>query len=296
MEFRRFKDEDYDAVCDFLTALNDRNRDHINWNWARFEWMYEHPMTDKSALPSIGLWLDDSRVVGAAIYDMYFGEAFCGALAGYGRLYPEILSYAWRELKDDDGLGVAICDGCAAETQAAETLGFAPDEQTETVMKLSLDEPVSAWLPAGYHFRELDPAKDGYRDIQWLFWQGFDHGDDKAEFEKDFAKTMKAGLRDRKHFDARFSIAAVDAAGENAAYCCVWYREGLDYAYVEPVCTVPAHRNKGLGRAVVLEALNRARQSGAREAYVISEMPFYEKLGFRRDRHYTFYRKTVRDA
>ena len=137
MELRRFKDEDYDAVCDFLIALNDSSRDHINWNWARFEWMYEHPDFDKSLLSSIGLWTDQGRIVGAAVYDMYLGEAFCGALPGYGSLYPEILAYAYRFLKDDNGLAAAICSDCAAEIHAAETQGFVPTGQTETVLRLA---------------------------------------------------------------------------------------------------------------------------------------------------------------
>ena len=95
LSFRHYAEADYEAVCRFLIDLNRNERSHIHWNWARFEWMYEHPECDKSLLGSIGLWLDGARVVGAAIYDMYFGEAFCGALPEYAALYPEILDYAW---------------------------------------------------------------------------------------------------------------------------------------------------------------------------------------------------------
>ena len=119
-ELCRYRDEDYEAVCAFLIELNREDRTHINWNWARFEWMTEHPEFDKSAASSIGLWRAEGKVVGAAIYDMYFGEAFCAALPGYEALYPEILDYAWRELKDDSGLAVAINEKNAPEIRAAE--------------------------------------------------------------------------------------------------------------------------------------------------------------------------------
>ena len=108
--FRHYRDEDYEAVCSFLVALCRARPEHVNWNWARLEWMIEHPQFDKSAVASIGIWCCGDRVVGAAIYDMYFGEAFCGALPGHEALYPEILEYAYRELKDDAGLGLAVCD------------------------------------------------------------------------------------------------------------------------------------------------------------------------------------------
>ena len=136
--FRHYRKEDYDAVCDFLVELNRDGREHINWNWARFEWMYEHPECDRSLLCSIGLWLDGERVVGAAIYDMSFGEAFCGVLQEYADLYPEVLDYASRELKDENGLSIAICDDCEAERRAALAVGFSPAGQTETVMRYRL--------------------------------------------------------------------------------------------------------------------------------------------------------------
>ena len=260
MSFRHYTDADYEALCAFLTALNADGREHVNWNWARFEWMAEHPYFDRSLKGSIGLWADGDRLVGAAIYDMYFGEAFCGALPGYEALYGEILDYAYRALRDENGLAVAICDQSAREIEEAKAAGFEPTEQTETVLCAVLDGPPAPALPQGFSFVSLDPAKDGAREIQWLFWRGFDHGEDLAEFEADYEKTMRLGLKERPHFDADLSVAAVSPEGEMTAYCCLWYQKGTDYAYVEPVCTVPAFRGRGLGGAVVTEALRRARE------------------------------------
>ena len=181
--FRGYRDVDYEAVCDFLIQLNRKDRGHINWNWARFEWMMEHPEFDKSASSSIGLWWSDGKVVGAAIYDMYFGEAFCGALPEYEALYPEILDYAYRELKDDDGLAVAINEENTAEIRAALQAGFERIEQKETIMALSLNRDFSSILPEGLQLREIDQIADR-NALEWLFWQGFDHGDDREAFER----------------------------------------------------------------------------------------------------------------
>ena len=41
--FQHYRDEDYEAVCDFLIELNRQDKTHVNWNLARFEWMAEHP-------------------------------------------------------------------------------------------------------------------------------------------------------------------------------------------------------------------------------------------------------------
>ena len=64
---KSFEPSDYEKVCDFLIEINKNNKTHINWNWARFEWMYEHPMFDKTLLPLIRLWLDEDKLVAMAL-------------------------------------------------------------------------------------------------------------------------------------------------------------------------------------------------------------------------------------
>lgn len=286
MVFKNYCDKDYEAVYDFLISLNRKNQDHINWNWARFEWMMEHPEFDKSLMDSIRLWMDGEKVVGAAIYDMYFGEAFVGVLPEYSRIYIDILDYANRELNDENGLGIAVCDDCIFEKDMVKLSGFEIAEQAETVMRLDLDKELCSDLPDGLRFTELDPIKEPYA-FQWLLWQGFDHGSDRAKFEDQ----EQIILQNRPHLNPYLSVVAENADGEKVAYCCVWYSDKTDYAYIEPVCTVPSCRKKGIAKAVVYEAVNRAKSLGANKAYVLSDMPFYEKLGFYRDKHFSFYWK-----
>lgn len=284
--FRSYRDEDYEAVCCFLIELNQRDKVHINWNWARFEWMMEHPEFDKSARSSIGLWWSGDSIVGAAIYDMYYGEAFCGALPDNETLYPEILDYAYRELKDDSGLAIAINTENIAEIRAAELAGFEQVDQIETIMELPLDRDFSSNLPEGLQLREMDQIAD--RDaLEWLFWQGFDHGDDREAFER----SLDHAPHVRKHFNKALSLSAVDPSGKLVSHCSLWFHQDTDYAYVEPVCTIPEYRGKGIASALLSEAVLRAKALGAKEAYVISDLPFYENLGFEKAQYYSFYRK-----
>ncbi len=286
VSFRSYREEDYEAVCAFLIELNQKDRTHINWNWARFEWMMEHPEFDKSTESSIGLWWSGSKVVGAAIYDMYFGEAFCAALPEHKELFPEILDYAYRELKDDSGLAIALNDENRAEISAAEQAGFGRIDQKETVMELSLDGSFSSSLPDELRLREMDQAADR-RALEWLFWQGFDHGEDREAFERSLDPVQHV----RKHFNKTLSLSAVDSSGEPVSHASLWFHPDTDYAYVEPVCTIPGCRGKGIASALLSEAFSRAKALGAKEAYVISDLPFYEKLGFKKARHSSFYRK-----
>ncbi len=287
IQWKHYQEQDYDAVCDFLIQLNQTEKLHIHWNWARFEWMYEHPECDKTLLPSIALWKDKDSIIGAAIYDMYFGEAFCAVLPGYGSLYPEVLEYAYQNLKDVNGLGIAIRDDSALEIEAAKAVGFTASEQTETIMQLDLSSLSEAKFPEGLTIAEPDPIKDSAA-LSWLFWQGFDHGTDYNEFLSE--KQVGSGLR--KHLNPHLGLAAVKPDGAYAAFCCVWYHPDTDYAYVEPVCTIPSCRKKGIAKALLTEALRRAKALGAKDAYVLSDQVFYEKLGFKKKYHYTFYWKS----
>lgn len=108
VKFRRYEEGDYQLVFEYLIELNKKDKVHINWNWARWEWMYIHQDFDKSLICSIGLWMVDEKVVGAAIYDQYFGEAFCGVLPGFLDILPNIIEYAYENLKDENGLGIAV--------------------------------------------------------------------------------------------------------------------------------------------------------------------------------------------
>lgn len=285
MKFTRYTHGDYGQVCDFLIALNRQDKAHMNWNWARWEWMYSHPYFDKTLTDTIGLWKADGHIVGAAIYDLYHGEAFCAALDGYRELLPQILEYAHCNLRDDNGLGIAVHDEDAQMQKLLIGLGYHKAEQTETILCYSLDQNLGYELSDDFKIRQIHFPEDNLA-YQTVLWKGFDHEGDSAELEK-----MLHNKASPPHRVPNLCLAVVDDAGEFAAHCTCWYAEGTDYAYIEPVCTIPKYRGKGLGKAVVLEALQRCKALGAKEAFVISNQQFYKKLGFTPHSRYTFYWK-----
>ena len=285
VSFSKFTADDYQAVCDFLIALNGERR-HINWNWARWEWMYAHPYTNRDHLNSIGLWKVNDTVVGAAICDMYFGEAFCGALEAYEYLLPEILAYGYRDLKDETGLGITVREEDEKTISLLTTLGYQPGEQTEQMLCRVLDSEIRTELPKGWCIREISLPEDALA-YQIMIWKGFDHEGDQEELENMLRYDGPLPV----HRTPYLCLAAANEAGEFVAHCTCWYDGRTDYAYVEPVCTIPAYRGRGLGRTVVLEALNRCRKLGAKEAYVLSDQEFYRKMDFQPHSRYRFFWK-----
>lgn len=285
VKFSCFTESDYRDICTFLIELCGHGTANLNWNWARFEWMYQHPYCDRAQLGTIGLWKDNGRVVGAAIFDLYHGEAFCASLPEYESLLPEIYGYASKNLSDENGLGVCVADTDKRTQAILESLGFKKAEQTEQLFFLDLEDIPSYTLQEGLTIRPiaLPEEKEAYNTV---IWKGFDHEGDMEELE-----TMRRSTASLPPNLRTELCLAVDDGSEFAAHCCCWYDARTDYAYIEPVCTIPKYRGKGIGRAVLLEALDRCRDLGAKRAIVLSDQTFYQKLGFKPLESYTFYWK-----
>lgn len=284
--FKRYEYKYYQQVCDFLIEINNENENHLNWNWARFEWMYIHPLTKQELLKYMGLWFDDSHLIGATLIDMYFGEAFVGVLKDYQYLYPEILKYAFDNLKDEQGLGITINVNNKTEINEAIKQGFYLEEAKETLCEIPLDKQYEVLLPQGFQIEEYD-AQENQQEIEWLMWQGFNHGNDKQEFIKQYKKT----LQKRPHFNKSLCIVIKNEKGALVASASTWYDKRTNYAYVEPVCVIPQYRKIGLGKAAVYQSINNARNLGATRAIVTSDQDFYKRIGFKKKQLYSFYWK-----
>ena len=286
IHFEHYTPQYYQQVCDFLIALNQEKK-HINWNWARWEWMYAHPYCDREKLSTIGIWLNEDAVVGAAIYDLFHGEAFCGALEGYDFLLPEIVKYAYDSLKGESGLAISIRENDTLMLDLLADLGYEKTQQTEPILCRELNDPLYYSLPAGFSIREIRFPEDNLA-YQTVIWKGFDHEGDQAELEKMLANKVLPPNRRQE-----LCLAVEDENGEFAAHCTCWYDVRTNYAYVEPVCVIPKYRRLGLGKVVVLDALQRAKDLGATQAIVLSDQEFYKRLGFAPLTTFRFYQKGV---
>lgn len=286
-EFRNFNCSYYERVYDFLRDLSKDSRMHINWNPARWEWMFFHPEFDRSLLEKIGLWFSGDELVGVAVYDHYLGEAFFAAKMEFEELEKSILDYVVENFCDENGIGVAVNDMDSQTVKLLTDYGFSVNEQTENVLELSLDEfDFSVEEIAGISIKNLNLEKDLYKHHE-LLWKGFDH-EGPAPLDKETMDKQKEMLS-APHMNPLLHIVAENEETMYASYCGLWYDEETDYVYVEPVCTLPEYRNRGIAKMVLTEALKRAYDLGAKKAYVISESDFYKGVGFKQHSHYTFY-------
>lgn len=285
--FQNFNRSYYEKVCKFLVDLSMDNDTHINWNWARWEWMFFHPEFDRSSLEKIGLWFLNEDLVGVAIYDHYFGEAFFATKKGFEELETDILDYMIENFSDENGLGIAVNDRDVRTIELMTSYGFCVHEQTENVLELSLDAfDFVINLEEGITIGNIDIDRDLYKHHE-LLWKGFDH-EGEVPLDENTISAQKEMLS-APHINPSLHVIAQNEDSKYVSYCGLWYDKATDYTYVEPVCTVLQYRNKGIAKGVLTEALKRAYNMGAKKAYVISDMEFYKRLGFKQHSHYTFY-------
>ncbi len=258
----------YKEVHRFLKTVADKGMCE-HFHWGRFDWMMTSQYLDRDKASNMALFRDGSgEIAGLALFDTSYDDRWYFLRAVPDRaLLEEMVEYAIRV----DG-GETVIRANELDRDLCTYLdrrGFGTGH-AESVLTLSLEDGAPrVSLPDGFGIvREAD-------DYNWnrVIWRGFDHDGDP---EPPDAETSEAEARLRD--DAYIKSFVVSKDGEYAAYCGVWY-DGGETAYIEPVATVPEHRRKGLGRAVVYDAVGVAASRGAKRAIVLSDQEFYLRIG-----------------
>lgn len=271
---------EYQKVWDFLVKINNEKVVDEGFLWGRWEWMFSlQRYLDGEGLSKIGLWESDGDIIALATYESGLGNAWFIVDPRFSYLKSDMLVYARENMRKDGSVKVLIDDTDRDFQAIAAAQGFMPTQEKENNAYIPLYEAdLSYTLPEGYKIVSMADEYD-LKKYNQVLWKGFNHGDDPDESEE-----MLEGRRIEQsgpHARMELKIAVCAPDGSFVSYCGMWYREGTDYALVEPVATDPAYRRLGLGKAAVLEGVRRCRDLGAKEAFVGSSQQFYYSIGFR---------------
>ncbi len=123
-----------------------------------------------------------------------------------------------------------------------------------------------------------------------------------AAFNRDFhtAAEYQEFTRSAPSFRRDLDLVAVAPDGSFASYVGIPYDEANRQGIFEPVCTHPDHRQKGLGKALMLEGLLRLKALGAVDVTVetgdmIPANKLYNSIGFTEMYKGFYWRKTTTD-
>jgi N-acetylglutamate synthase-like GNAT family acetyltransferase len=133
--------------------------------------------------------------------------------------------------------------------------------------------------------RSPDPAVEllTVGDVDWArgrqaLLQLEEYGSDPEVVEQ----LLQLDVRLERELDVR-RLAARDGDGELGSFAALYLE--ADIGQIEDVATVPAHRGRGLARAVVLHGAAEARRAGAALVFLVADeadwpQELYERLGF----------------
>jgi len=268
---------DHERVGAFLRSINHDHAVTPHYLWGRWSWQFG-PYMNPEHYDRIGLFEVDGEIVGLATYENDVGEAYLCADEKYPELKAQLVAYAAEHLADAEGkIKICLPDGDAELRKAAQAMGFVATEEKGATARLEMDDFETA-LPEGFRFitfadPEFDAAK--YYDA---IWRGFDNERPRNEVEQ---ASMDSGEEFVSFgYDMSLRIMVVAPNGDYAAHCGMWYADGEECAYVEPVFTVPEYRRMGLAKAAVLEGSKRCGERGAKCSIVLSSQQFYYNIGF----------------
>lgn len=202
------------------------------------------------------------------------------------QVYDELLDWFEGAAGEDvdGGLEVQLLESDRSLAEALRGRGYEPLEGGYFEHRVrSLATPVEPPnLAEGYILRAVGGEEDVERrvEIHRAVWE-----------PSKFTVPAYRRLRGLPPYRADLDLVVEAPDGSFAAYAQVWLDEENAVGELEPVGTHPAQRNRGLARAVCVEACRRLRELGADTAVVYSvggaaAGRVYEAAGFEAiDRH-----------
>lgn len=275
-------EEDYWRIREFLrrvTILNDCRE--LSWHVARLDywWWFANPHFEHYApRECIFLWETGDGQLAAVLNPEGHGVAYLQIHPDFhtAELVDEMIATAEKHLAetDQDGkrqLQFYLDSQDKLQQEVLSRHGFQRVERPgehEIQHRRSLQDPLPEVSGApGYTIR---PMGAGLELLERCYASGLGFHEDNIQFARDnrdhpewYHHIQLAPLY-RRDLD----IVAVASDGSIAAFCTAWFDDVSRTAYLEPVATVPAHRKHGLGKAVVIEALQRLKRMGCRIAFV----------------------------
>lgn len=276
---------DHMAVYQFMLDIYER--DWRNGVPAPFlEYALSSDWMDKRFVHRNRLWFDGDKIVAFVFYENPVTDVYFSLRPGYEYLADEMVAYAESGMPRIDGKQrLVIFGGQNAIMRAAEKAGCRKSFAYWDKIR-DFSEPLDRPLPSGYRFAAapLDPAK-----CAQCCWKGFGHEEEEGPWDGDYEHTGM--LMSAPHATTELAVAIEDeATGEYVCYAGMWWTPENHLAYMEPLCTVPAHRCKGLAAAALSELYRRTKPLGATHMTGGGD-PFYDQVGYQPTVEWTFWEK-----
>lgn len=280
ISFRPYQSEDdYWCMREFLRQIFFLNqRLERSWHVARLDYARWHSCLNcaRVGLDEVAfLWEADGQLIAFLMPDGGPGEAHFCVHPGLRtpELELEMLTVAEERLSESGESGLRKLQVWVPEADSLrEGLvlkhGYFKSEPPENQWRGDLVGNLpEAPPPAGYSIRSLG---EGLELLERCYASGlgFHEGDIKTAIENRDNPSWYRNIQTAPLYRRDLDLVAIAPDGAVAGFCTIWLDDVTRSAYYEPVAVVPAHRRRGLGRALLSEGLRRLQRMGATRAFV----------------------------
>lgn len=222
-----------------------------------FEYAQVMHWTEKTQNHRFAIWEDNGMVVAFCWYLNSIGEAYFNVKEGYEDLVPEMISYAEDRLRAVDGtLKLVIFASQKIVTETAKRSGYKKiKEWSEGIYNFSKG-PLEYPLPDGFTFEEQ--GKYNMKKMIDASWRGFDNIG-----EPDGGEERGYHLCAAPNATPELDVVIKNTYNDYVCYAGMWWVPEIQLAYLEPLCTVPEYRKRGLASAALSELYRRTKKLGA---------------------------------
>lgn len=241
---------------------------------------------DKSYTHRNRIWEDGGNIVAFCFTENPVTDIYFSLKPGYEELAEEMVKYADENMPNKEGkLRLVIFKGQDAIMEAAQKFGYTQVGGHEDMI-YEFDKPLTYKLPDGFRF--VEEGKYNVEKCMECCWKGFDHETKEGPWNGD----AEAGyhLAQAPHATMQYAVAIENEYGDYVCWAGMWWTPENSLAYMEPLCTVPEYRQRGLAAAALSELYGRMKPLGATHMTGGSN-PFYAKIGYKPRITWTFWRK-----
>ncbi len=235
------------------------------------------------------IWEENGEIVAFCFYESPVSDIYFCLKPGYEELAGEMVAYADEYMPVKGApIQMILFGGQDALMQAAAEHGYRQVwERFER--QLDYEEELDYPLPEGFHFvkpEEYDMAKGNK-----CCWKGFDHEATDGPWSFQYEQ-CDYQLAVAPHATPELDVVIADEAGEYACFAGMWWTPDNHLAYMEPLCTIPEYRGKGLAAAALSELYRRTKRLGATHM-TGGDNEFYAKIGFKPVVRWTHWQKEM---
>lgn len=267
------------------------------------QWWLFYPPLGIDLTAFTWLWDDPAgtgEILGWMLVDPTFPsfELFAHPAVFGSDLHRRMLLWAEAEARrlcppEADGLNKLWIAGEDAFQRAyLESRGYT-EKHADTFFLRLLDETMAAPGIPGWEVR-LCRGVDEAAERARAQYGAFNSAKPFEAYTRRFERFMRS-----EAYARALDLVAVDESGRIGAFCIAWLDDATRRGHLEPVGTHPDCQRRGLGRAVLMEALRRLGERGMRAVSVLTPednapaQALYRSLGFQPARRLSWYQKSL---